>query len=44
MSSGRSAALLFVAGALIMAWNLWMTIRGAEATEAAPRAALQPAE
>ena len=35
---------LFVAGALIMAWNLWMTIRGATAPETAPRAALQPAE
>jgi len=35
---------LFLAGALIMAWNVWMTIRGAEATEPAPQAALQPAE
>jgi cytochrome c oxidase cbb3-type subunit I len=35
---------LFVAGSLIMAWNLWMTVRGAEQTETAPRPALQPAE
>ena len=35
---------LFVAGALIMAWNLWMTVRSGEAESAAPRAALQPAE
>jgi cytochrome c oxidase cbb3-type subunit I len=35
---------LFVAGALIMAWNVWMTIRGEEAEQAAPRIALQPAE
>jgi cytochrome c oxidase cbb3-type subunit 1 len=35
---------LFVAGALIMAWNLWMTVRGAAEPETAPRAALQPAE
>jgi cytochrome c oxidase cbb3-type subunit 1 len=35
---------LFVAGSLIMAWNLWMTVRGAEQTETAPSPALQPAE
>jgi cytochrome c oxidase cbb3-type subunit I len=35
---------MFVAGSLIMAWNLWMTVRGAAASEAAPGLALQPAE
>jgi cytochrome c oxidase cbb3-type subunit I len=35
---------LFVVGALIMAWNLWMTVRNSEAIEPAPRLALQPAE
>jgi cytochrome c oxidase cbb3-type subunit 1 len=35
---------LFVVGALIMAWNLWMTVRVGEKVEAAPRVALQPAE
>jgi cytochrome c oxidase cbb3-type subunit 1 len=35
---------LFLAGALIMAFNLWMTIRLGEAVERAPRLALQPAE
>jgi len=34
---------LFVAGALIMAWNLWMTVRSSEASKPAPLA-LQPAE
>jgi len=35
---------LFVVGSVIMAWNLWMTVRSVETHEAAPRAALQPAE
>ncbi len=35
---------LFLIGALIMAYNLWMTVRVGEAEAAAPRAALQPAE
>ena len=35
---------LFVVGALIMAYNMWMTIQKGEAAEAAPRVALQPAE
>ncbi len=35
---------LFVIGSLIMAYNLWMTVRHGEAEQAAPRAALQPAE
>src|SRR5262249_51950532 len=38
---------LFLVGALIMAFNLWMTVRGVEAAEAAegaPPLALQPAE
>jgi cytochrome c oxidase cbb3-type subunit I len=35
---------LFVIGALIMAYNLWMTVRHGEAIDVAPRAALQPAE
>jgi len=35
---------LFVVGALIMAYNLWMTVRHGEAISASPSAALQPAE
>ena len=35
---------LFVVGALIMAWNLWMTVRAVPETRIAPRVALQPAE
>jgi cytochrome c oxidase cbb3-type subunit I len=35
---------LFLVGALIMAYNLWMTVRHGEATSASPHAALQPAE
>jgi cytochrome c oxidase cbb3-type subunit I len=35
---------LFVIGALIMAYNLWMTVRHGEAVPAAAPAALQPAE
>jgi len=35
---------LFVVGALIMAYNLWMTVRHGQAVDASPRAALQPAE
>jgi cytochrome c oxidase cbb3-type subunit 1 len=35
---------LFLVGALIMAYNLWMTVRHGEATSASPSAALQPAE
>jgi cytochrome c oxidase cbb3-type subunit I len=35
---------LFVIGALIMAYNLWMTMRHGEAVPAAAPAALQPAE
>ena len=35
---------LFLVGALIMAYNLWMTVRHGEAVSAAPRPALQPAE
>jgi cytochrome c oxidase cbb3-type subunit I len=35
---------LFVVGALIMAYNLWMTVRHGEAVSAAPQPALQPAE
>jgi cytochrome c oxidase cbb3-type subunit 1 len=35
---------LFVIGALIMAYNLWMTVRYGEAVAAAAPAALQPAE
>ena len=35
---------LFLIGALIMAYNLWMTVRAGEAEAAAPRGALQPAE
>jgi cytochrome c oxidase cbb3-type subunit 1 len=34
---------LFLIGALIMAFNLWMTVRAGEA-EVQPRVALQPAE
>ena len=35
---------LFVVGALIMAYNLWMTVRHGEAVSASAPAALQPAE
>jgi cytochrome c oxidase cbb3-type subunit 1 len=35
---------LFVIGALIMAYNLWMTVRHGEAVYASAAAALQPAE
>jgi cytochrome c oxidase cbb3-type subunit I len=35
---------LFVIGALIMAYNLWMTVRHGEAVPASAPAALQPAE
>ena len=35
---------LFLIGALIMAYNLWMTVRVGERSEAQPRVALQPAE
>lgn len=35
---------LFVVGALIMAFNVWMTIRVSETEEISPRAVLQPAE
>jgi len=35
---------LFVVGALIMAYNLWMTVRHGEAVSAAAPVALQPAE
>ncbi len=35
---------LFVIGALIMAYNLWMTVRHGEAVSASTPAALQPAE
>ncbi|MEZ5787704.1 MAG: cytochrome-c oxidase, cbb3-type subunit I [Xanthobacteraceae bacterium] len=36
--------LLFVVGSLVMAWNLWMTIRSGEPETVAVRPALQPAE
>jgi cytochrome c oxidase cbb3-type subunit I len=35
---------LFLVGALIMVYNLWMTVRHGEATSASAHAALQPAE
>jgi cytochrome c oxidase cbb3-type subunit 1 len=35
---------LFLVGALIMAYNLWMTVRHGEAISASPNTALQPAE
>jgi cytochrome c oxidase cbb3-type subunit 1 len=35
---------LFVVGALIMTWNLWMTVRGGEEIAPAARPVLQPAE
>jgi cytochrome c oxidase cbb3-type subunit I len=35
---------LFIVGALIMTYNLWMTVRHGERAEALPRMALQPAE
>jgi cytochrome c oxidase cbb3-type subunit 1 len=35
---------LFLVGALIMAYNLWMTVRHGEATSATAEPALQPAE
>jgi cytochrome c oxidase cbb3-type subunit 1 len=35
---------LFLVGALIMAYNLWMTVRHGEAMSASPHTALQPAE
>ncbi|ABD04729.1 cytochrome c oxidase, cbb3-type, subunit I [Rhodopseudomonas palustris HaA2] len=35
---------LFLIGALIMAYNLWMTVRVGESSEAQPRVALQAAE
>jgi cytochrome c oxidase cbb3-type subunit I len=35
---------LYAIGALIMAWNLWMTVRHGEALSASAPAALQPAE
>jgi cytochrome c oxidase cbb3-type subunit 1 len=35
---------LFLIGSLIMAYNLWMTVRAGEASEAATASALQPAE
>jgi cytochrome c oxidase cbb3-type subunit 1 len=36
--------VLFLIGAAIMAYNLWMTVRHGEAEELAPEMALQPAE
>ncbi|MGZ8308229.1 MAG: cytochrome-c oxidase, cbb3-type subunit I [Rhodoplanes sp.] len=36
--------LLFVIGSLVMAWNLWMTVRSGEPEAVAARPALQPAE
>jgi cytochrome c oxidase cbb3-type subunit 1 len=36
--------LLFVIGALVMAWNLWMTVRSGEPEAVPARPALQPAE
>jgi cytochrome c oxidase cbb3-type subunit I len=35
---------LFLAGALLMVWNLWMTVRGPQESTANVRPALQPAE
>ena len=35
---------LFVIGSLIMAYNLWMTVRAGEAESLQSPAALQPAE
>jgi len=35
---------LFIVGALIMTFNLWMTVRHGERAEALPRMALQPAQ
>jgi cytochrome c oxidase cbb3-type subunit 1 len=35
---------LFLVGALIMAYNLWMTVRVGEAEQVTRRIALQPAE
>jgi cytochrome c oxidase cbb3-type subunit 1 len=35
---------LFLAGALVMAWNLWMTVAGEEAAAPARLPALAPAE
>jgi cytochrome c oxidase cbb3-type subunit 1 len=35
---------LFLAGALIMVWNLWKTTRGESAVATAIRPVLQPAE
>ncbi|CKX68429.1 cbb3-type cytochrome c oxidase subunit I [Mycobacterium tuberculosis] len=35
---------LFLIGALIMTYNLWMTVRVDEVSEVAPAPALQPAE
>jgi cytochrome c oxidase cbb3-type subunit 1 len=36
--------LLFVIGSLLMAWNLWMTVKSGEPEPVAARPALQPAE
>jgi len=36
--------LLFVTGSLVMAWNLWMTVRSGEPEAVPARPALQPAE
>ena len=36
--------LLFVIGSLLMAWNLWMTVKSGEPEAVAARPALQPAE
>jgi cytochrome c oxidase cbb3-type subunit 1 len=36
--------LLFVIGSLVMAWNLWMTVRSGEPEAVPARPALQPAE
>jgi len=35
---------LFLVGALIMVYNLWMTVRHGEAISVSPHTALQPAE
>jgi len=36
--------MLFLAGALIMAWNLWRTVLAAETTAQLPATRLAPAE
>ena len=44
LTQGAAQGALFLVGALIMAFNLWMTVNAGQASETEGAGALQPAE